>query len=81
MVKIEEYINFAQSLVEMDEVKTNKFPLPGEIVFNLNTIDHTALQSQLHDIKGLDRSDFSHTETFTVSILNIDFTFKEIKDV
>jgi hypothetical protein len=81
MFKIEEYINFAQSLIEMEEVKNKKFPLPKEIVFTLPTIEHAALQSQIHDVKELDRKEFVHTKTFTVSIVGIDFTFNELDNV
>ncbi len=79
MTKLEEYINFAHTLVDMDEVKKGKFPLPKEIVFQLNKIEHAALQTQVHDAKDLKRDEFEHQEEFTVSVLGIDFKFIESK--
>jgi hypothetical protein len=77
MTRIEEYVNFAHSLIDMDEVKKGKFPLPKEIVFTLNSIEHAALQTQVHDAKGMSKNDFEHQEKFTMSVLGIDFTFIE----
>jgi len=77
MTRIEEYVNFAHSLIDMDEVKKGKFPLPSEIVFKLKPIEHAALQTQVHDAKGLKKDDFEHQEKFTMNVFNIDFTFIE----
>jgi hypothetical protein len=77
MTRVEEYVNFAHSLVDMDEVKKGKFPLPKELVFRLNPVEHAALQTQIHDAKGLKKEDFEHQDKFTMSVLGIDFTFVE----
>ena len=77
MTHLSDYINFAHSLIDMDEVKNGKFPQPREIVFHLTPIDHAALQTQVHDAKGLEKEDFEHQDEFTVSAVNIDFRFKQ----
>lgn len=77
MTNLKEYIDFAVTLTEMDEVKNNKFPLPSEITFELKQFEHSALQVQVHDAKGLDRENFEHKKEFTVEILGIDFKFIE----
>lgn len=75
MVDIREYIKFTLSLTEMDEVKENKFPLPKEIIFSLDEISHGALQTQIHDSKGLKKEDFKHEDEFTISIYGVDLKF------
>lgn len=77
MTNLKEYIKFIVSLTEMDEVKEGKFPLPKEIVFELNKIEHAALQTQVHDAKGLDKESFEHKEVFTVDVMDVSLTFKE----
>jgi hypothetical protein len=57
MTNLKEYIDFAISLTEMVEVKSGKFPIPKEIVFNLNKIEHAGLQTQIHDAKKLNKED------------------------
>lgn len=76
MTRLEEYVNFAHSLIDMDEVKKGKFPLPKEIVFQLNSVQHAALQTQVHDAKG-SKVEFEHQKIFTMSVLGIDFKFIE----
>lgn len=77
MTNLKEYIDFAVTLTEMEEVKNKKFPLPSEISFKLNQFDHATLQIQVHDAKGLNRDDFEHKKEFTVEIFGIDFKFIE----
>jgi len=75
MTNLKEYIDFALTLKEMEEVKEGKFPLPSEITFKLNEFEHAALQTQAHDAKGLTREEFTHKTEFVVEILDIDFKF------
>jgi hypothetical protein len=77
MTNLKEYIDFAVTLTEMEEVKNNKFPLPSEISFKLNHFEHSALQVQVHDAKGLDRESLEHKKEFTIEIFGIDFKFIE----
>lgn len=77
MTHLSDYINFAHSLIDMDEVKNGNFPQPSEIVFHLTSIDHAALQTQVHDAKGLEKEDFEHQVEFIVSVAGIDFKFKQ----
>jgi hypothetical protein len=79
MTNLSNYIDFAHSLQDMDEVKKGKFRLPKEIVFEMPKIEHSALQTQAHDAKGLKKNEFEHNEEFTVNILGIDFKFVESK--
>jgi hypothetical protein len=75
MTNLKEYIDFAISLTEMVEVKSGKFPIPKEIVFNLNKIEHAGLQTQIHDAKKLNKEEFEHKDVYTLEILGIDFKF------
>ena len=75
MTELQEYINFAHSLVDMEEVQKATFPLPKQITYVLNNVEHSALQTQVHDAKGLKKDEFEHQEEFTVSFLDIDFKF------
>ena len=75
MTNLQEYINFAHSLIDMDEVKSGVFPLPKEITFELGNLEHSALQTQVHDAKGLNKEEFEHQDEFTVSFIGIDFKF------
>lgn len=77
MTNLKEYIDFAISLTEMDEVKSGKFHLPKEVTFELNAIEHAALQTQIHDAKKLTKEDFEHKEIYTLEIFGIDFKFIE----
>lgn len=77
MTLLEEYVNFAHSLIDMDEVKKGKFHVPKEMVFELKPVEHASLQTQVHDAKGLKKEDFEHQERFTMNVLGIDFTFIE----
>lgn len=77
MTDLQEYISFAHSLVDMDEVKKGVFPLPTQITYVLSRVEHSALQTQVHDAKGLKKEDFEHQEDFTVSFLGIDFKFTQ----
>lgn len=77
MTNLREYIDFAHSLIDMDEVKKKEFPLPKEITFEIPRIQHAALQTQVHEAKGLKKEDFQHQEEFVVSVLDIDFKFVE----
>lgn len=75
MMSLKEYIDFAISLTEMEEVKSGKFPLPKEICFNLNQTDHMNLQKQIHTTKNLNSDIFEHQDIYTIEILNIEFKF------
>lgn len=75
MTNLKEYIDFAHSLIGMEEVVKNKFPLPTEITFKLPKVEHAALQTQIHDAKKLKKEDFQSQEEFILSVLNIDFKF------
>lgn len=77
MTNLQEYVDFAHTLVDVEEIKSGKFPLPSEIVFTLSSIEHAALQTQVHDAKGLKKEDFKHQEMFTASFFGVDFTFKQ----
>lgn len=75
MVNLKDYIDFAITLREMEEVKENKFHLPKEITFSLNNLEHITVQTQAHEAKGLELSSFESKDEFVVTILDIDFKF------
>jgi hypothetical protein len=42
---------------------------------SLDDINHAALQTQIHDSKGLNKEEFKHEDEFVVSIYGIDLKF------
>jgi hypothetical protein len=75
MTNLKDYIDFAVTLTEMEEVKSGKFPLPSEISFRVDKIEHLNLQMQAHQAKGLSKDEFESKNEFTVEIFNIEFKF------
>jgi hypothetical protein len=74
-LSLKNFIDFAYSLVDMEEVKKGKFPLPKEITYPLNQEDHVRLQLHIHHEKGGDDVEFTNEEEFYISIMGINFKF------
>jgi hypothetical protein len=74
-VKLKNFVDFALSLVRMDEVEKNEFPLPNKITYILDDIDHKELQREVHREKGFNTDDIIYTNEFEVDIFTITFTF------
>jgi len=74
-LNLKNFIDFAYSLVEMEEVKNGKFPLPKEITYPLNMEEHVRLQLQIHHEKSKEGDEFVNEEEFYITILGITFKF------
>ena len=74
MVTLKEFVDFTYSLVNMEEVTENKFPLPKTITFELNESNHRNLQLELHIEKGL-QEEFNPENEFFVTIMGIEYKF------
>jgi hypothetical protein len=77
-LSLKDFIDFAYSLVEMEEVKKGKFPLPKEITYPLYGESHVRLQLQIHHEKADEGVEFTNEEEFYIDIMGI--TFKFIKE-
>jgi hypothetical protein len=76
-IKIKNFVDFAFSLTEMDEVKKNGFPIPRDITFSLNKIPHENIQKEVMKQKNIIDGELS--DVFEVVIYGINFKF--IKNV
>jgi len=75
MNNLNEYIDFITSLVEMEEVKEGKFPLPTELHFKLSEFDHIGLYKQVlkHFEEGEDNKDL--LSSFEIELMGIMLKF------
>jgi hypothetical protein len=73
-MELKNFVDFAFSLTEMQEIKDNIFVLPKEIVYNLKEVDHTNIHRQIKLEKGDNLNNLR--EEFSVDIFNISFKFK-----
>ena len=70
---LKEFVDFATSLKEMEEVKAGKFPLPKLIIYKLDTINHKHLQTEVLKLKKLPTDVLS--EEFELELYGITFKF------
>ena len=75
-MELKNFVDFAFSLNEMDEVKKGDFIIPKEITFKISKKDHQHIQKQIYMEKGMDTSDFKHSEVFEVELYGINFIFE-----
>jgi len=75
-MELKKYVDFAYSLVNMDEVKGGKFKLPKEIIFELPKEHHLRVEKEVLSQKGITEKDITHFNDFDVSIFDIIFRFK-----
>jgi len=74
-MELKNFIDFAYSMVNMDEVKSGKFILPKEIVFKLNKRDIGNLHKEIKN----EKKEFNYDnldQDFDVGIFGINFKFK-----
>ena len=74
-MELKNFIDFAYSMTNMDEVKSGKFILPREIVFNLNKRDISTLHKEIKN----EKKEFNYEnlyQDFDVDIFGINFKFK-----
>lgn len=72
IVSFKEYVDFAVSLKEMDEVKKG-FPIPSSITFNLDKKNHEVLQIEILRQKNMPMMDL--VDEFEVELYGIIFKF------
>jgi|TARA_R110000803_G_scaffold25426_3_gene60802 hypothetical protein len=75
-MELKNFVDFAYSLTNMDEVKNGIFKLPKEIVFELNKNQHLRLEKEVLNQKGIVGEGITHFNDFDVSIFDIIFRFK-----
>ena len=71
MTRLKDFIDFALTLSEMEEVKGNNFPLPKVMVFKLNELNHSLVQRELHEEKG--EGPFNPMDLFEMEVFGIEF--------
>lgn len=77
-MELKNFVDFAYTLTNMDEVKDGVFKLPKEIVFELDKNKHMKIEREVLQQKGVDGSDITHFKEFDVSIFGVNFKFKRI---
>ena len=75
MVKLKNFVDFAYTLVNMDEVQKNIFPVPKEITYILDESIHEDIEKEVLEQKGIDEKDFTNLNEFEVEIFDINFKF------
>lgn len=75
-MELKNFIDFAYSMKNMDEVKSGKFLLPKEIVFELDKNQHMKIEREVLHQKGINDKDVTHFNDFDVEIFDINFRFK-----
>jgi len=72
IVSLKEYVDFAVSLKEMEEVKKG-FPIPSGITFTLDKRNHESLQKEILKQKNMPMMDLA--DEFEVELYGIIFKF------
>ena len=72
---LKSFVDFAYSMINMEEVKDGKFKLPKEIVFELDDKLHKNIEKEVLEQKGIDEKDFTHFNEFDVEIFDVNFKF------
>jgi len=73
-MELKNFVDFAYSMVNMEEVKSGKFKLPKEIVFNLDNKSHKEVHQKIKKEKG-DLNFNNLEQEFNVDIFDINFKF------
>lgn len=74
-MELKSFVDFAYSLVNMEEVKDSLFVVPNEMVFNLSEDSHVKIHKEIMAEKN-NTSNQNLTEEFDVDIFGITFRFK-----
>jgi|32_taG_2_1085360.scaffolds.fasta_scaffold00081_8 hypothetical protein len=75
-MELKNFVDFAYSLKNMDEVRDGVFIVPKELVFELDENTHDKIEGEVLQQKGLTRSEKS--DEFRVSILGVNFKFIKV---
>ncbi len=79
-MELKNFVDFAYSLINMDEVNDGIFKLPKEITFELNKNQHMKIEREVLQQKGVIDKDIAQFKEFDVSILGINFKFKRMDE-
>lgn len=71
---LKEFIDFAYSLREMDEVKKKGFPIPVTMTYVLDKLNHDSLQKEILKEKNIPLTDQINDE-FELELYGITFKF------
>jgi hypothetical protein len=77
-MELKSFVDFAYSMANMEEVKSGKFILPKELVFDLNKNLHTEVHKEIQREKN-QNSNIDLNQEFEVEIFGINFKFLEKK--
>jgi len=73
-MELKNFVDFAYSMVNMDEVRDGVFKIPKEVIFNLDKKSHVRVHEKIKREKG--DLDFNNLEQeFNVDIFDINFKF------
>jgi hypothetical protein len=75
MTTFKEFVDFAFSLREMEEVKVNKFPLPKSLTYILSKNNHESLQREVLAEKKMSVTELS--DEFDIVLYGINFKFTQ----
>lgn len=76
-MELKNFVDFAYSLINMDEYKDGIFPLPKEIVFELKSDIHSNIHKKIKKEKN-DNNLEDLEGDFEVDIFGINFYFKKV---
>lgn len=74
-VALKEFVDFAFSLKEMQEVKEKGFPIPKMLTFYVSKNNHESLQVEILKQKNLPITNIDINEEFEVEFYGINFKF------
>lgn len=72
-ITLKEFVEFAFSLKEMEEVKKNGFPIPKSLTFVLDERNHNSLQTEILNKKEMSTEEL--VDVFEMEMYGIDFIF------
>lgn len=72
-ITLKEFVEFAFSLKEMEEVKKNGFPIPKSLTFVLDERNHNSLQTEILNKKEMPTEEL--VDVFEMEMYGIDFIF------
>ncbi len=79
-MELKNFVDFAYSLTNMDEVTNGIFKLPKEIVFELDKAQHMRIEKEVLQQKGIIDKDITYSNDFDIRIFDIAFRFKVDED-
>jgi len=73
-MELKSFVDFAYSMVNMEEVKNGKFILPKELIFDLDNTSHIEIHKEIQKEKNKN-NDINLYQEFEVEIFGINFKF------